>query len=112
MDGFSRGPGIILRGVIENLGCTVAILIDQDRYEKYINNKLKFSTQISFAKKYFPELAQYYGLLSNTFTHEKFDTSARCLIFNGDDWIHSILSTIKKDDLIVSYYSAFPLLLD
>ena len=98
MGGFSRGPGIILRGVIENLGCAVSVLVDQKRYEKYISNKLKLSAQISFAKKYFPELAEYYGLLTETFAHEKFETSARCLLFDGDDAIHTLLPTIKKDD--------------
>ncbi len=111
--GFTRGPGIILRGAVENLICIIIISNDPSKYEDYKHDRFDIPSHLSKAKETFPEIGKYYGLLTNTFTHEKYEMSARSFTV-GDSFAEfsllPSLSHIKSNNillLIISLISRF-----
>ena len=113
LHGFYRGSRVILRSVLENLALSIVIKNDQKMYAKYVEGKLKTNETIKPAKKIFPEIGEYYGLLSNYFVHEKFDTLGRNLRPHGQDVGIYLLPEVSKDDLqipallTIAYFSRF-----
>ena len=111
--GFLRGPGVLLRSIIESIACTIVIKMDNNKYDQYINNKLSPSSQITPSKKYFPEIGQIYGMLTNTFVHERYETISRCIVELEDNIEFSLLPNIEDIDfyqvylLLISMLSRF-----
>jgi hypothetical protein len=101
IDGFYRGPGVILRAVVENMACTIVIKSDPKKFEEFVQGKLEINKTIKPAKELFPEIGKYYGLLSNHFVHEGFDTIARSIKPVGQDVDFSLLPEISINDLSV-----------
>jgi len=111
--GFLRGPGVILRSVIESIACLIVIKMDVNKFNQYINNKLDPTSQITPAKKYFKEIGQINGMLTNTFVHEKIETINRCTVINNENIELSLLPNIEDIDfqfvylLLISRLSRF-----
>jgi hypothetical protein len=100
LQGFQQGPGLILRSVVENLSCITAIKTNKKMFNQFKEKKLNLTATINPAKKIFPELGQYYGLLSNFYVHENFDKIGRSIKPKDDSFTFSLLNNIDKDDLI------------
>lgn len=97
--GFYRGPGVILRSVLENLALSIVIKTDQNIFSKDVEGKLKPNDTIKPAKKIFSEIGEYYGLLTNHFVHEKCETLARNIRPYGQDVDFSLLPEVSKTEL-------------
>lgn len=110
--GFYRGPGVILRSAVENLAVTVVIKKDKQKFTQYIDGKLNANETIKPAKELFSEIGRFYGLLSNTFVHERFETLARNMEPVGKDVDFSLLPKVSTSELpaiilMISYLSRF-----
>jgi hypothetical protein len=103
LSGFNRGPGVILRSVVENIAVIIVIQTDEKKYNQFINNKLSGHSQITAAKKYWPSIGDIYGFLSNLYVHEKYESSGRCLKNDKSDVIFSLLPQLDHDDLFKSH---------
>lgn len=113
LHGFYRGPGVILRSVLENLAVSIVINTDQNKFSAYIDGKLKANETITPAKKIFPEIGEWYGLLTNHFVHEKFETVTRNIRSYGQDIFLLLLPKGSESDLpiqallLIAYLSRF-----
>jgi hypothetical protein len=101
LQGFSQGPGLLLRSVIENLASTIVIKTDSEKFLIYKKNKLNPSKCISSAKKIFPELGGYYGLFSNFYVHENYHKIGRSIKAKNGYFNFTLLPAIDKSDLTI-----------
>ncbi len=99
LHGFYRGPGVILRSVLENLAVAIVIKTSPRKFSDYTKGILKPNETIKPAKKIFSEIGECYGLLTNYFVHEKFETVARNIKPIGNDVDFSLLPEVSKSDL-------------
>lgn len=77
--GFVRPPAVVMRGVVENLAAAVTFFEDDQAYSDFKADKYDLPRAITPSKKHFPELAKHYGILTNSFTHETYQSLGRSL---------------------------------
>ena len=67
--GFRLQPGILIRSILESVSTVCHLVINQHHVEKLKAGQLRSTRTIASAKKVFPPLGRFYGLLSESFTH-------------------------------------------
>ena len=82
--GFLRGPGMIIRGIWENLAVAIAIHNDKERHQKYSAGKFDPPKAVTVANKVFTDFGRNYGEYSNFFVHETYMTIGRGIETEGD----------------------------
>ena len=78
--GWVRPSITALRGALETIATATAIHHDADKMERFVKGKLNVTTQITgIAKQILPGIERLYGALTNQWTHETYDTTARSI---------------------------------
>ena len=67
--GFRLQPGILLRNVLESVSTVCHIVMHHDDLQKIKSGELSSTRTITSAKKVFPPIGHFYGLLSKNFVH-------------------------------------------
>lgn len=79
LQGFIRPPAIILRCAVENLAAVVTFHSNDEHFQKFKNGKYYLPDAITPSKEFFGALAIHYGVLTNKFVHEQYETVGRAL---------------------------------
>lgn len=67
--GYLLQPPVLIRNILENLAVVIHLIINPNDLKKIKGGKFPSSKTISSAKKAIPPFGQFYGQLSNHFTH-------------------------------------------
>jgi hypothetical protein len=78
--GWIRPCKIALRGALEIIATAVTVHHDPKKMARFINNRLGIPSEvIGPAKQFFPDIGHLNGALTNQWTHETYDSTARSI---------------------------------
>ncbi len=78
--GWLRPSVTALRGALETIATATTINHDQQKMTRFIDGKLKIPDDvIAPSKQFLPSIGRLYGVLTNQWTHETFDSTARSI---------------------------------
>lgn len=103
--GFHRASAITSRGMLENMALAIAIKGDESDsiFEKYKKGKYRIPNAVGSAKEFFPEIGKLYGVLTNVFTHEPYETIGRAFSMDGTTTVLHLVPPIGRDNFLVQY---------
>lgn len=103
--GFDRAAAIISRGMLENMAVVVAMHSDDTNqiFEDYRSDKFDIPSAITKAKNHFPEFGKLYGILSNKFAHEPYDSIGRAFIQQDKTTTLLLVPPIGRSDFKVQF---------
>lgn len=103
--GFHRAAAITSRGMLENMALAIAIKGDESDFvfESYKKGKYHVPNAVGPAKEFFPQVGKLYGVLTNVFTHEPYETIGRAFSMQGTTTILHLVPPVGRDNFLVQY---------
>jgi hypothetical protein len=78
--GWIRPSVTALRGALETIATAAVVHHDSEKMARFVDGKLRVPEDIlRQAKQFFPSIGRLYGALTNQWTHETFDSTARSI---------------------------------
>ncbi len=103
--GWIRPGKIALRGALETIATAVTVHHDPKKMARFISNGLEIPSEvIGPAKQFFPGIGRLNGALTNQWTHETYDSTARSI---HEASKKLLLVPNVNSDLTKAYLNAF-----
>lgn len=103
--GFHRAAAITSRGMLENMALAIALKGDEsdEIFRRYKNGKYDIPNAVAPAKNFFPEIGPLYGILTNKFAHEPYETIGRAFSVDGTTTILHLVPPAGRDNFLVQF---------
>jgi hypothetical protein len=103
--GFHRAAAITARGLLENLALSVAIKADESNavFNRYKSDEYDIPKAVSLASKQFSFIGKIYGVLSNKFAHEPYESIGRAFIHADGKTTLLLVPPVSRNEFLVQF---------
>ena len=103
--GFHRAAATTARGMLENMALAIAMKSDQTDaiFEQYKRGAYDIPKAVGPATKVFSEIGPLYGILSEKFAHEPYESIGRAFIQNEKTVTLLLVPPIGRNDFILQF---------